>query len=839
MAAVLAVSFPALASAQRPTPAQAQELLRTRPDLVEQLRQRLTDSGLTPDQIRARLKAEGYPENLLDAYLPGSTGTPDPRLRDSVATALKSLGLADSLDFTAPGDTTGQLRTPADSLRDSIPILKRKPRTIADSLAYVRALLRQQAQTDSGRTIFGLDLFQADAKQFQPNLAGPVDANYKLGPGDKLVLILTGDVELSYELEVNREGFIIVPQVGQISVANLTLGQLEDVLYTRLARSYSGVRRQNPTTRFAVTVARLRSLQVFVVGDVERPGSYRVSSASTAFNALYAAGGPSKNGTLRRVEIKRAGKTVETFDAYDYLARGDASKDVRLENGDVVFVGAHGPRARILGEITRPATYELKAGETVADLVRFAGGFTALAERRRLTVERIVPPAQRRNPGEDRAVVSVAGENGATTVPINDGDVVRVPAISERVRGRITVKGHVWNPGTIAVTPGITLSQAVRAAGGLPGDTYLGRVLVSRLLPDSTRIQLRSAFTDTLANVTEDIPLREDDEIQVFSLTDFRPRRYVTIAGAVKKGGRFPYHDGMTMRDLILLGGGLEQSAYLNEAEIARLPENRAGGATAVTVRVPLDSTYLFERTAERAYLGPPGLSAPAGGAADVPLKPYDNVLIFRQPDWELQRLVWLTGEVKFPGRYALLKKDEKLADLVQRAGGLTAEAYPEGIVFLRQRDSVGRVALDLRQAMRDREEIDNVTLVDGDSVSIPRYNGVVQVKGFVNSTSAVAVRPGNDILFYVRSAGGATRKGDDRRAYVIQPNGLVETIRPWPWFLSFLPSRKPTPRGGSTVVVPERDTTEGQAAQAALAQVLTFIGVLSPVIAVIVSKRL
>jgi protein involved in polysaccharide export with SLBB domain len=852
--AVLASVFvgAAPAAAQRPTAEQAQMLLRARPDLIEQLRKRVAESGLSPDQVRARLRAEGYPETLLDQYLPGATGTPDARLRDSATTALKSLGLVDSLDLM---DGTGLVAAELDSatgarrdtllrfLRDTLGLdsatIARRLRTPKDSLRYLRELFEARQEADSGLRIFGLDVFRTGAAQFQPNLAGPVDPSYRLGPGDRLVLLLTGDVERSYDLEVNREGFVFISDVGQVFVANLTLGQLEDVLYTRLGRSFSGVRRgAGATTRFSVSVSRLRTLQVFVVGDVERPGSYRISAAGTAFTALLAAGGPSVNGSLRGVQVKRAGKVVATLDGYAYLLKGDATNDVRLDNGDVVFVPPHGPRVRVTGRIVRPGTYETREGETVADAIALAGGFASAAERRKVTIERIVPPAQRQAPGRDRVVLTADGEQAAAALRTADGDVVRIGQVADRIANRVTVKGNVWNPGPIGLGSGLTVRDAIRAAGGLRPDTYLGRVLVTRMRPDSSKVQLRAAFTDTTGGVTEDFPLAPDDEIQVFSLNDFRSRRYVTIAGAVRKGGRFPYREGMTLRDLILLGGGLDQSASLVEAEIARLPESRANGATATTTRVPMDSSYLFERAPSGRYEGPPGLPAAASGGRDEVLRPYDNVLVFRQPDWELQRLVWITGEVKYPGRYALIQKVDRLADLVARAGGLTTEAYPEGVHFARSRDSIGRVAVNLPRALRNRDDADNIVLVDGDSIEVPRYTPVVSVKGFVNSPTAVALRGGADILFYVRSAGGSAKRGDVARAYVVQPNGLVETIRKWPWWVP-LPANKPVPKGGATVIVPETDPSDALRTQQTFTQILSVVSILTPIFAVIIAQRI
>jgi protein involved in polysaccharide export with SLBB domain len=260
----------------------------------------------------------------------------------------------------------------------------------------------------------------------------------------------------------------------------------------------------------------------------------------------------------------------------------------------------------------------------------------------------------------------------------------------------------------------------------------------------------------------------------------------------------------MTVRDLVLLAGGLEQSAYLNEAEIARLPANRANGVTAQTFRIPLDSSYIFERTPDGRYLGPPGLPASSGPHPDVEVKPYDNVLILRQPNWELQRTVVIGGEVRYPGRYTLRTKTERLSDLITRAGGLTPDAYANGVAFYRN-NGIGRIGIELPDVLKNAKDVDNLPLQDGDSIFIPRYTAVVNVRGAVNSPIAVTYSPGASIDYYIRAAGGGTKKADVDRAYVTQPNGKVESRTPR--FL--LPDGTPRPDAGSSVFVPERDATD------------------------------
>ncbi|HTS89297.1 MAG TPA: SLBB domain-containing protein [Gemmatimonadales bacterium] len=773
---------------QLPSPEVAQQLLNTRPDLVQQLQQEIAASGLTLEQIHARLRAAGYPENMLDPYIAGADTTHKAAAKPGaqVLEAVRVLGIV------SPEG--------ADSLL-----------SLTDSAIHIADSLRADSLADTSRTlkIFGLSFFRKTNTLFQPMLAGPVDPNYRLGPGDGLVLILTGDVELAHELTVTREGMIAIPQVGQLYVANLTMAELEDLLYTRLGRVYSGVKRgPGATTHFTITVSRLRTIQVYVTGDVARPGSFQISAAGTALTALYAAGGPSVNGSFRHVEIRRAGRLVDSLDLYDYLLRGDNSHDVRLENGDVVFVPSRWVRVKIVGEVIRPAIYELRPGESLRDLLTDAGGFGAFALRRRVQIDRILPPAQR-GPGRDRVVLDLDSDQFVDGLgpafPMVPGDSVTVFTVPERRRDLVQVKGDVWTPGDIGWTKGMRLSEAIHLAGGPKPDVYLGQILVSRLLNDSSRIQLRSSFQDSTGAVTDDLVLMEDDEITIFSRMTFRPVRYVAVTGAVRKPGRIPFREGMTLRDAVLEVHGVTEDALLTEAEIARMPDDsvREGGRVATTFRVPLDSTYLFDRGPDGRYLGPPGLPAPAAGAAEVTLRPYDNILIFRQPDWELQRSVTILGKVKYPGRYSLLTRTDRLLDLINRSGGLTKEAYPAGIKFFRSVDRGGRIGIDLPAVLKDSTNRDNLVLNDGDSIVIPEYVPVVYVRGAVNAPAAVNFVPGENLDFYVQAAGGYAREADQSGAYVTQPNGKVQTVHRRFWFI---PDAVPRPFAGGEVYVPTLD---------------------------------
>ena len=811
LALPLAAQVPALPNAQSVPPEMVQQMLQQRPELAEQLRERLGATGLTPDQVRERLRASGYPENMLDSYLGAAgTGAADGAApRGNTVDAMRALGALSPKE----ADSLKVLQDSLFALADSIEQGLIGPRV--DSLPMSKRPVR----------IFGLDVFRRRGREFQPSIGGPVDPNYVLGPGDVLVLILTGDVEAVHNLTVTREGFVVIPQVGQIYVANMSLAQVEEQLYARLGRVYSGVRKgPNARTRFQLSISRLRTIQIYVTGEVQRPGAYQVSAGGSVLGALYAAGGPTERGSMRRVEVKRGTKSLGTIDLYDYLLRGENTTSIAPASGDVLFVPPQGPRVKVTGEVLRPAIYELKPGETLRDLVADAGGFTETALTTRVQIHRVLPPASRAAPGRDRVVMDVTSEGMQRgEVPpyaIESGDSVVVFAVSSRTRSVVRMRGNVWTPGDIGFVTGMRLSDALRLAGGPKPDTYQGSILISRLRPDSTRMQLRSALADSTGQPTDDLALQEDDEISVFSRSDFRGERFVVVTGAVRKPGRLPYRDGMTLRDAILEANGLRVDAYLKEAEVARLPQDRAAGQVATTLRVPLDSTYIFDRAPNGEYLGPPGLPAPASGAKEFVLNSYDNVLVFAQPQWELQRLVAITGQVNFPGHYALNSRNERLTDLIARAGGLTSEAYPTGVELYRAQRDQGRIGVDLPRALQDSAFHDNLILIGGDSVHIPEYNPVVQVRGAVNAPVAVTWVKGKDVDFYVQAAGGYTEKADEGRAYVTQPSGKLESVKRR--FL--LPDSKPQPLAGGVIQVPERLPKTGPGTLAVVGSIATIL---------------
>lgn len=773
-AALCALALPASAQV-RDTAAiiqQLQEDVASGRMTPEQLQALMQTYGVTREEVRQRLREAGYPEDLLDRYLAGAGAGATPSLTPTQLQeilqrlSLPSLG-ADSL---VEGDTLALDSLMLDTLH--VPGITELP-------------------------IFGRSLFDRAKSQFQPVMMGPVPPNYQLGPGDELVLILTGDVEAIYTLPVTREGFVVVPDVGRVAVNGLTLDQLRNSLFTYLGRVYSGVRRgAEATTFFEVSIGSLRRNQVFVIGEVERPAQYEVTSVSTALDALYQSGGPTEHGSFRNVQIRRGDRIVANLDVYQYLTRGAATGDVTLNQSDVVFVPVRGRRVELDGNVVRPGIYELKGAEGLRALLELAGGIEPEADLRRVQIDRILP-IDARQPGIQRSLIDVNVaqllDSEGEFVALEPGDKVYVFAVTEERRNTVTVRGNVWAPGVYGHEPGLRLGELIERAGGLREDTYLGRAQIVRLDPvDLTR---RVVPVSLLGD--DDPELAEYDEVIVYSIAEMRDERFVTIHGAVRNPGVYEFRDDMTIRDLVLMAGGLRDDAYLGEAEVARITiqPDRPGDLTQ-TISVPIDSSFVA---------GSDGM--PAAATADFVLERYDNVFIRSQPGFEESWTVAITGEVRFPGAYAVERKGEGLRELVERAGGLTAEAYPEGIRFFRPQEVIGdpeprltRVDVDLVDILEYPSERNAMVLADGDSIHIPQYDGTVYVDGAVLYPTSVRYEPGQGLDYYINSAGGYARDADKGRTRVEFANGSVKLPSR---FLIF--SSKPKPGPGSYVFVPAK----------------------------------
>jgi protein involved in polysaccharide export with SLBB domain len=804
---------PARTATPRDSAAIAQEIERrlgpgvTQQEIVERLRR----SGLSRSQVRARLQQMGYDPGLADRYFDAIERGVEPpagKTDEQFIEALRRIGVVDS--FPRPG-------VPFDSLPpDSLP---------RDTVAA------------GAIQVFGRSLFLRPSSEFEPILTGPAPPNYRIGPGDEISLVLTGDVELAYLLPVNREGYLVIPDVGQVFVNGLTLAQLEDRLYDRLGRVYSGVRRgADATTRFLVSLGRTRLNQVYVIGDVARPSAYAVDALATVFHALYLAGGPNDNGSFRRIEVRRGGEVVQTVDLYDYLVRGDDRSDVRLEHGDILFVPTVERRVTVLGAVRRPAIYEVTAGEDLRDLIRYAGGFQPEADIRRIQIDRILPPPDR-SPGVDRELVDVdlaaLADEAGERIELHDGDVVHVFGVSPERRNRVMVTGNVRRPGLYEWRPGLTLGEVIARAQGLTEDAYTARVHIHRLVEsDSTRRMIQAPLeVDSAGGVHADVILADRDSVVVFSRTRLRTPRYVSIAGFVKNPGTYTLSERMTVQDLILAAGGFVEGAEVREVELARMPEPwERTDRTAIVYRVPLapseadgDGTLLRAAAPDSAD---PWLPEWRPRAGEVVLEHGDRVFVRRALGYERPRVVTVTGEVLRPGRFVLQSRQERLSDVLQRAGGLTSEAYPPGFQLHR---GGALVATDLPEALRKPESPYNLLLQDGDSLHVPVYDPTVLVTGAVTFESRVLFEPGKGLGHYLDRAGGVTDAADEDRITVTYMDGERRAMSK----VLGLFTRAPRIEPGSTIYVPAKPPDErgGINWDAVLTRTTAILGTLATVI--------
>ena len=718
----VAVGLATAPGASAQTPEQIRRLIEEDPALVRQM---LLQSGLSEAEVRAQLQASGIPEGSLDQFFGDDPIDAATAFDADVLRALETLGL---------------------------------PIETADGLEVVPVITGLQLQTDrpptliNGLPIFGLDVFTRASTQFQPLLAGPVPDDYVLGPDDQIVLILTGDVESAEELVVTREGFVVVPNVGRINLANLTLAEARILLRDRLANSYSGIERG--TMSVSVTLTRLRTIQIYVTGEIAQSGAYQMASVATVTNALYAAGGPTQLASLRNIRVRRRSGADVSLDLYPYLLNGDVSGDVILRQGDVVFVPLGGRRVQLHGSVVRPAHYELDANNDLIDVLNASGGFAPGANRQRITIHRVVRPSERGPGSSDRIAIDLA-----LTSSTDSGE-----------------------------------------------PRHLGGVIIPP------------------------IGLQDGDSIVVDDVLDLRDSYYVSIAGMVAAPDTFPWREGMTVRDLLLMARGPTVGADLRGAQVSRLPDERGLGELADALMVPLDSSYLSQRAPDGRYVGPPGVTfPPAGSSPEFILQPFDKVLVLRQPEFEMPQSVKITGEVSVPGEYTLLTKNDRVIDLVIRAQGLLDSAYPEGAQFFRQQDELGRINVDFLTARDDPSDEANILLQPGDSLHIPEYSPTVVVEGAVNSPVTVLFREGEGFGYYLANAGGYRNDADKGGASVRYANGLARTRSKFLFWSSY-----PEPGPGSVVSVPIKNPLDRVDVMGLVTNLVGILGSLTTVIVVL-----
>lgn len=760
----------------------------------EEIREEIRSRKMSPQQIRDALREAGYSPDALNSYMPG-TGS-------AAATGATTPGMVAQ---PPSGALTTEPMAPS-----AYPNAPREPSAAELRSDFELEVARRMGGTDAAAIRpFGYEIFSYSPTTFEPLAAGPVDPDYPIGPGDEVIVTLWGDNEFTHAAIVNREATISVPDIGQVVLNGLTLSQAKRTITDRLGAVYSGIRARRPTTFVDVTLGKLRTVQVFILGDVVRPGGYTISSVSTVLNALYSAGGPTPRGSMRDVRIIRHNVVYRNVDLYGYILTGSKAEDVRLQSGDVVFVPPVGKVVAVLGEIHRPAIYELAPGERFQALLRLSGGVKSTALISRALVDRMVPFAQRDSlAGQDRVALDLplreALADSTRDPEMVDRDIVRIFRVGDIRKNTVEVAGNgVYHGGLFAWRPGMHASDLVREAGGLKPDAYLDRALVVRT--DENRIRKSLAFHVGRAvegDPAADLELQPLDELMVQSIWDIRDRHTVAINGNVRKPGSYEYLEGMTVMDLVFRAGGLLESASPLEAEVARVDSTSMATKKGANIfKAPISRDYTYEGVApETSFV----------------LQKWDQVFVREIPDWMLQRNVSISGEVVFPGTYSLRSKDERLSSVLARAGGLKPTAYPRAAKFTRKKDGAGRLAVDVADVALKRGRRHDLVLEDGDEVFIPREPKTVKVVGEVGFPASVLYERGRPLGFYVEQAGGYTESADKGRVKVIQPNGRVRGPRSM-WF-------DPSPEAGALVIVPLRGPQERKETLKDIATIVTIL---------------
>jgi len=676
--------------------------------------------------------------------------------------------------------------------------------------------------------IFGASLFQNANPQFEPNLNLATPKNYVIGTGDELMIEIYGYSEANYKLTVSPEGNINIPNIGVVSVAGSTIESASSRIKNSLSSIYSGI--SNGTTSVNITLSNIRSIKVVLTGEIVKPGTYTLPSVASAFNALYASGGPTENGTMRDIRIIRNGRLVSTLDVYDFLVDGSLTNNITLQDQDVIFVPTYFKRVELVGQVKRPALFELKAGETFDDLLKYAGGFTEYAYQDRIQVLK--------NTGRERRIEDLLSSQFNQYEP-ESGDKFTITRILERFENRVTISGAVFRPGNYELSPGLTLSMLIKKADGVKEDAFLNLGYIARRKPDLQPEQLTFNVANILAGTDPDIQLKKEDRIFISSIFDIKDAYSLKIDGEIRNPGTYDYAEGRTIKDLILEAGGFKESATPVRIEVSRRMTD-----TDITSKEG-DMAEIFQLDLSKNF---------TGKDANFILQPFDMIFIRTAPGYETQKTVRIEGEVLYPGNYAISKKDERLTDIIQRAGGFTPFAYIKGASLkrtgtislqaaatrddrvalqmekeddqqtletitalqdpnvalsrreLQQKINNDYVGVDFEKILNKPEDKQNLLLRDGDVIFIPKELQTVKVGGEVLSPVTAVYVDNRGLKYYISQAGGFSEQALKKRSYVVYANGSVKSTS------NFLGIRSyPNIEPGAEVFVPMKQYREKQ----------------------------
>ncbi|MBQ8601560.1 MAG: SLBB domain-containing protein [Bacteroides sp.] len=642
----------------------------------------------------------------------------------------------------------------------------------------------EQATETAARLVFGRNIFNNRNLTFAPsqNLATP--ANYKLGPGDEVIIDIWGSNQTTIREIISPDGNINIETIGLIYLNGMTIKDAENYLRRELSKIFSIGNDNSSTSDIKLSLGQIRTIQINIMGEVAMPGTYALSSFSTIFHALYRAGGVSNLGSLRNINLIRNGKKVASVDVYDFILKGKTMDDIRLQEGDVIIVPPYELLVDIQGNVKRPMFYEMKNGETVQNLIEYAGNFTGDAYTKNIRMTR--------QNGREYQIYTI-DDMDYSIFKLMDGDVLSVSAMLDRYENRIEIKGAVYRPGIYQYSGQLnTVRQLVQKAEGLKGDAFMNRAVLHREREDLTLEVIPVNIKGVMDGNIPDIALQRNDILYIPSIHDLQDIGIISVYGEVARPGSFPYAENTTIEDIIIQAGGLKESASTVRIDISRRIKNSKGTTTTDII----GEMFTFSLKDGFVIDGEPGFE----------LKPYDQIFVRKSPAYQEQINVGVSGEVMYSGTYALTHKSERVSDLVMKAGGVTPYAYIKGAKISRRinteerhrmnavlsiarttadKDSIDitklelgdiyYVGIDLEAALKNPGSNADIVLREGDQLIVPEYNNTVRISGEVMYPNTVSYVEGKKLSYYIEQAGDYSQSAKKKRAFIVYMNGQVK----------------------------------------------------------------
>lgn len=633
------------------------------------------------------------------------------------------------------------------------------------------------AATNMLKQIFGFQFFNTENLTFDPNENVEISDEYILSTGDNIQINVYGISQQTYSLEIEKSRAINIQGIGPIYIGGLPLGKAKNIIKSRLSTIYGGMKGQNPNTFVSISVGNISGINVNIIGEANLPGTYTLPATAKVLKALYLAGGPGENGSFREIELIRKGKKIATIDIYKYLVNGDSRENVQLQNNDVILIKPYIQRIFIKGAFKRNGIFEAKPGESVANMIQYAGGFNTFAYNKQVNLTR--------NNDESLTIKTVEANDYINT-PVENGDIIEAIKVSNRFANRVAIKGAVFRPGEYELTPPMTLQQLITKAGGVKEEAFLDKGIVTRR-NDKMELQTISFSVKDVIAGKEKVFLQREDEVLISTIFEMREKQTVRISGAVQSPGLYNFTENMTLEDLIFIAGGFLEKASSSNIEIVRRIDNE----TALSDTDKLTETYTVAVNKDLKLDSPNN---------QMKLEPFDEIYVRETPGFSKREgIVQIMGEVNYTGEYGIATKRERISDLIERAGGLTEEGYAAGASLRRkvilseaeitakkqifeqdstmsnetvQKIKYTTVAINLAEILKNKRSKIDLFLEDGDKILIPRKLQTVKVSGAVLNPLSLTYKEHLNVKDYINMSGGFSLQAKKRKVYVIYPNG-------------------------------------------------------------------